>query len=283
MSFASRKLAAVPEEPLEYASVLDVEGRTTVKPIENRFTMLDPAEFRRAPYGGPTSVLKVALYASLAWNAVLALALMGYYYRASPHQHSRYARLPHRRTAWNFSTMYGSRALEDEQRADQMWEAYGNPGLIALSEDKARHWHLPQSQSLPWNNDYSLYTVSGMHSMSCLRKLRHSITLAQNGEKQIDKYTDLLYCADVLRQDIVCHADDTPMYTSTSKLRLNTGEGQTRMCKDWSKLEEWYEANAACYEKGDGVTGDLKPSKVCPLASKFNPGAREYFHDTDDH
>ena len=68
-------LATVPEEP---SLLVDVE-EASMSPTMDKFTILDPSQFRKAPYGRPSSFLKITLYASLAWNVVLALALMGYY------------------------------------------------------------------------------------------------------------------------------------------------------------------------------------------------------------
>jgi len=217
---------------------------------------------------------------------VLACALTGYYYREPPSQHhnlSRYARLPRQRTAWNFGTMYGSRALEDEQRADRLWEDQSSAsGVVALRHVQARHWHLPQSQSFDRDPEYGLYVVAGMHSMNCLQKLRRSVVQSYHGgEVHLEEYADLLQCADVLRQEIMCHADDTPMYLSTSQSRTIIGEGQTRMCRNWARLEEWYEANSECVDDLDQTADGSGRKKECPSRNKFASEMREYLSQPD--
>ena len=83
-------LATVPEEPSLFGG-LDIEA-ATMSPNHEHFALFDPTQSRIAPYGRPTSVLKVALYASLAWNVVLACACL-LYTSPSPRDRTR-SRMP---------------------------------------------------------------------------------------------------------------------------------------------------------------------------------------------
>lgn len=188
---------------------------------------------------------RVVLWASLAFNVLLSLALVGYYHRLPPHELSRYAKVPHTTTAYNFSTLYGARGLEDEHYADQLWDVHSATGMVTLENTKAKEMGLPSAQPFPWDENYSMYTISGMHSMNCLRKLRRAIRLSQQSRQQLDTYSHLLYCVDILRQDVTCHADDTLISTSNTGMNFYKGEGQQRECRNWNVLEDWYQANRA--------------------------------------
>lgn len=101
----------------------------------------------------------------------------------------------------------------------------------------------------------------------------------------MDGYADLLYCFDMVRQDVLCHADDTPMYTAPVGGELKNGEGQSRICRDWDKLEEWALDNTACFayiNETQGVTNELERYKYCPKDSKFAPAMRNHFGLADD-
>ena len=91
----------------------------------------------------------------------------------------------------------------------------------------------------------------------------------------------ITHCLDSLRNDIMCHADDTPRYT-TSTCEPVTGVGQYRQCRDWAKLEAWAKERHACYRYGDPTIEDKKPlqlgrMKYCPKDSPYLPTVRKYF------
>ncbi|TAQ84694.1 hypothetical protein B7494_g6983 [Chlorociboria aeruginascens] len=81
-----------------------------------------------------------------------------------------------------------------------------------------------------------------------------------------------LHCLNILREAIVCDADDTPRYTG----RLNdqaeeehptSGVGQVRTCKDWSKLVDWANKNSACFKAINYSNPDfpnIDRYKFCP-------------------
>jgi len=67
------------------------------------------------------------------------------------------------------------------------------------------------------------------------------------------------HCMHLLREDMMCHADDTPRYSGRLHSQANSshpqaGIDQTRKCRDFNKLYEWSIEHTACY--GDvGPTG----------------------------
>ena len=88
---------------------------------------------------------------------------------------------------------------------------------------------------------------------------------------QSTHFSHVGHCLDAIRQDIVCNADDTPRFTGLSN-KLTSGLGQTRLCKDWGKLEEWAKEHSACYryDAGADYTNgiELELFKHCPDDSR---------------
>jgi hypothetical protein len=74
-----------------------------------------------------------------------------------------------------------------------------------------------------------------------LRFLKQSVIRAalyhfKEGVPQTVPIMHTLHCLDSLRQDTMCHADKTLLYTENGKV---FGDGQVRECRDWDKLNEW--------------------------------------------
>ena len=75
------------------------------------------------------------------------------------------------------------------------------------------------------------------------------------------------------------------MYIGLARGQLETGEGQTRACRDWNKLEEWTRDNSACFayiNETHDVTDKMEQFKYCPRDSKFAPAMRAHFGFPDD-
>jgi hypothetical protein len=74
----------------------------------------------------------------------------------------------------------------------------------------------------------------------------------------------ILHCLDELRQDVICHADDTPRYAGL-QTPAGTGKGQTKVCNDWDALESWALLNTACFRHEDEVPDRMvNRFKHCP-------------------
>ena len=82
----------------------------------------------------------------------------------------RIAQLPSIEGNYEFTSSYGFTGanVENEKKADELWEAYTASGVVALGNNDTETWQLPPSQEFPWDKDYSLYLISGMHSLHCL-------------------------------------------------------------------------------------------------------------------
>ena len=99
------------------------------------------------------------------------------------------------------------------------------------------------------------------------------------GVESIISWEHYDHCLDALRQDIMCRADDTPMY---AKKGQHVGDGQVSMCRDWDKLIAWTQSRDrhACFHMID----DYKPIKhnlerfaFCPTDSPYYEVSQAYF------
>jgi hypothetical protein len=80
------------------------------------------------------------------------------------------------------------------------------------------------------------------------------------------------HCLNVLREEIVCNADDTPRYTGAfnaevGKVAPTSGIGQIKMCNDWGKLGDFAVKHSACYKpinKSDPYFPTADRYKFCP-------------------
>jgi hypothetical protein len=104
------------------------------------------------------------------------------------------------------------------------------------------------------------------------------VDLRHQGESQI-AWEHYEHCLDALRQDIMCRADDTPLYGNPEG---SVGDGQTVQCRDWNKLIAWAKApeRNACYNSlGDyrSVKHSLEKHAFCPPDSPYYDVSRRYF------
>lgn len=78
------------------------------------------------------------------------------------------------------------------------------------------------------------------------KTLHISLVEFKLSKPQTYPFHHVMHCLDALRVEIICHADDTPRYTTTTHDTLS-GVGQDRKCRDLGKLERWSLENDACY------------------------------------
>ena len=175
-----------------------------------------------------------------------------------------------------------------------MWESLDvSPGDVSLDKQWALEHGLPPAQPFPWDKSRSLYLLNGHHSLHCMvcypvsysfcstvchsyaffvqRKIRRWVTIAYHNGTQLDGYAHLVHCMDHLLQNILCDADDTPMYTTKTKNK-DAGLHQTRMCRSWDKLNRWAETQTSCYvfiNETQDVDTTFNRYKWCPKGSPF--------------
>ena len=189
--------------------------------------------------------------------------------------------------------------------ADERWKALSSDdGLVAVDREWAANKGLPPSESIfPWDASKRIYLLNGYHGIHCIVSSTHrvhSFLLKYHQKAQLHRtlreYRDSLpqshsfehsnHCLDWLRGDIMCRADDTPLYTTNSNVSQN-GIGQSRQCRDWGKLELWAKAHHSCFRYGNFVVEDKLPSqlgrfKYCPSDSPYLPAVRKYFGKGND-
>lgn len=84
----------------------------------------------------------------------------------------------------------------------------------------------------------------------------------------------------------MCAADDTLRYVPLNMVHgYRPGDGQQRMCRDWSQVQKFVEAHDPCYRylrPGDIEFSNLERFKFCPPDSEYLPKIRKYFGYDDD-
>ncbi|KAM0817868.1 putative DUF3328 domain-containing protein [Seiridium cardinale] len=185
---------------------------------------------------------------------------------------------------YNSHSPFGMGSTTEEQRAIA-WESMdSSAGEISLDKEWADAHNLPESAPFFWDEGRQIYLLNGHHSLHCMRKVRRAIVLYNYNRPQLDSYTHLVHCMDHLMQNIICEADDTPFYTSTTS-NITTGLGQTRMCRSWERLTEWANENTACFayiNETQGVNAVIERFRYCPRGSSLLGPMRKYFGYAQD-
>ncbi|KAK9796589.1 putative DUF3328 domain-containing protein [Seiridium cardinale] len=185
---------------------------------------------------------------------------------------------------YNSHSPFGMGSTTEEQRAIA-WESMdSSAGEISLDKEWADAHNLPESAPFFWDEGRQIYLLNGHHSLHCMRKVRRAIVLYNYNRPQLDSYTHLVHCMDHLMQNIICEADDTPFYTSTTS-NITTGLGQTRMCRSWERLTEWANENTACFayiNETQGVNAVIERFRYCPRGSSLLSPMRKYFGYAQD-
>ena len=134
---------------------------------------------------------------------------------------------------------------------------------------------LPPAQFFPWDTTRGIYLVNAYHNIHCLVRsfcmFLIDLPLKPTAQKSIQKtlmqyHLSLpitysiehnMHCLDALREDTICHADDTPRYT-TNTTEPVSGIGQKRQCRDWNRLEVWVKHFEGCWRYLD-ESADRRP------------------------
>ncbi|KAH3910656.1 hypothetical protein HBI56_189990 [Parastagonospora nodorum] len=134
--------------------------------------------------------------------------------------------------------------------SDPLWTTLdSHPILIALSQPYIASHGLAPSATCPQDPSKQLYQVKALHHIHCLKSIRMAYLDALEGRESMPPQ-HVAHCLDVLRQDVMCGADDTPTaFHGHGKKR----EGQEeRMCRSWEGLVEWAggEGRGGCFVGG---------------------------------
>ena len=123
---------------------------------------------------------------------------------------------------------------------------------------------------------------SGSTNIKHQYMVRNSILEYRNHSLQSEHYLHVDHCLTALREDILCNADDTPRYTGGHHKQPSSGTGQTRLCRDWAKLEKWAQDRSGCYQTpADPFDGKstLERYKFCPDGQEPWKTAKEYLKE----
>jgi len=137
---------------------------------------------------------------------------------------------------------------------DELWSNIKlNRGVVLVDEETVSLHHLDKrARTFPWDPSKRVYFLNVFHQLHCLTEIYKAITHVYEGRTlKKERFEHLIHCIDALRQDTICAADDELLYVTTGSV---FGGGQTRQCRDFSKLEEWALENNGCY-----IFDDLEP------------------------
>jgi len=176
-----------------------------------------------------------------------------------------------------YATEY-SEGHEDEMEA--LWNAIDiSEGFVAISHEESDALGLPRSKTFPWDANKGIYVSHGHHALHCVALLHAYTHDAHSGKKPLVSYHHIEHCLDLLRQDVMCYADDNMDYTKDHGEHFLTGDNQLKKCRDWNKLSEWVRGRSACYRtinitragEDHGVEHQLDRYTYCPEGSPYIP------------
>ena len=105
---------------------------------------------------------------------------------------------------------------------------------------------------------------------------------------QTKSWAHVQHCLLVLREEIMCNADDTPRYSGYQPPHAS-GTGQVRMCRDWNALEAWAksEERTACWrdipeKELINKNTTLDQYRFCPEGSPYKEIAETSWLHLDD-
>ncbi|KAF2493675.1 hypothetical protein BU16DRAFT_592112 [Lophium mytilinum] len=160
----------------------------------------------------------------------------------TPQSWARVEELPEKYTRFNWWTEYSDKNFTE---TDALWENI-NPahGFIAMDRQwaKARHW--PDSMHLPSDPSKNVYLLEAYHLLHCVGVIRKSFWQSVHGEELYYNPPHAGHCIDMLRQYVMCKADNTPLYLFGDD---TAGDEQYRKCNNWDVLRDFATDHSACY------------------------------------
>ena len=154
-----------------------------------------------------------------------------------------------------------------------------NYQFIALKKEEVDKMLLPPSEvPYPWDNAKGIYILEAHHSLHCLQLIYRAIHNYRNLKEQIVSHQHIVHCLDNLRQNVICTADDTPLYATRNG--THSGENQVRMCRDLDQLNQWSLEREACYkyiETSGPDMAEIERYKYCKKDGKDMDKVRRFF------
>lgn len=167
--------------------------------------------------------------------------------------------------------------------ADELWESIDtDPMVVALSDDWAVSHGLDVSARWPWDRSKGRYFLKMFHQLHCLKYIRKNfVELERLGESQLDPH-HTAHCLDLLRKDILCYGDDTPMPTNDRHTAI--GDGQTLMCRNYDQVVRWAYApeRNACHRSLNEyrtIKHSIERYAFCDKDSQYHDKMQRYFDE----
>ncbi|KAF2202559.1 hypothetical protein GQ43DRAFT_470784 [Delitschia confertaspora ATCC 74209] len=163
----------------------------------------------------------------------------------TPKSYTRIETLPTKFSRLNWGTEYTEKNFTE---TDLLWDSI-NPAheFIAMDREWARAQHWPESMHLPSDLRKNVYLLESYHLLHCVTVIRKTFWQAVRREPEDSfRYAPphAAHCIDMLRQYIICKADNTPLYSFGDN---TVGDEQYRKCNSWDVLRDFATENSACY------------------------------------
>lgn len=103
---------------------------------------------------------------------------------------------------------------------------------------------------------------------------------AARGEPVTYPMEHILHCFEALREDIICAADNTPLFSSYDHPG-SVGWNQKRVCRSWDALEKWAQEHWSCF-RDISATDDIDTLlryRYCPPESPYYERIHAIFGD----
>ncbi|KAL7909509.1 hypothetical protein GGI35DRAFT_385220 [Trichoderma velutinum] len=148
------------------------------------------------------------------------------------------------RTYWDFDDNFLDHNISNAQI---FWKGLfpEGDGIIALTDDEVRDMGLVHSARAFHDASKSIYLVAGFHQLHCLTQLR-SLIIKLHLDPAFSitdpTYYHTMHCVDVVRQQILCHADGTLIYKRPQD--KYPGDGGIRTCNNFDALTKWTKEHA---------------------------------------
>ncbi|KAF2734831.1 hypothetical protein EJ04DRAFT_436316 [Polyplosphaeria fusca] len=167
-------------------------------------------------------------------------------------------------TKWKRLSWWTDYSEKNFTETDALWDDI-NPahGFIAMDRAWAKGQHWPDSMHLPSDDSKNVYLLEAYHLIHCVTIIRKTFWEAIH---RADKYTfrppHAGHCIDMMRQYVMCKADNTPLYLFGDD---TAGDEQYRKCNDWDALRDYASEHSACYRD---TPPDVDPDTF-PLGAHF--------------
>ena len=240
-------------------------------------TVSDHAQFPPIRY----LIVYVALLVSVLVNLILGLSIFSLS-ALSPRPQAIMPPSPYSGLALDTPTIYHHHTAywsTNSTESDRLWDAIDtDPMVVALHDSWATAHNLSLSSRWPWDPSKGRYFLKLFHQLHCLKYVRRHMVALQRGERPLSA-AHAEHCLDLLRKDVLCYGDDTPM--PTNERRTAIGDGQSLMCRSYEKVVEWARdpERHACHRSLDeyrAIKAPIERYMFCEPGSRYYPVMKQY-------